>query len=114
MNRFLAILALAIGVAACDSQATLKGAATDGETFAGTATANLTAVIPSGTLHLVGNRGTTCVGTYTYDSMFAGANAKLTYSCSNGESGEAISNRLTKTAEGNIGSRRVSFTYITH
>ncbi len=114
MKRLLAILAMTTGLAACDSQASLKGQADDGEVFSGTATASLTAVIPSGTLHLVGNRGTTCVGTYTYDSVIAGVNAKLAYSCSNGESGEAISDRLTKTAVGNIGNRRVSFTYTTH
>lgn len=106
MRRTLLATLAAMGLAACDSTAALKGETDDGELFTGTATASVTTLRPSGTLSLVSNKGTTCLGTYVYDD---GRRGKAMYNCSNGESGQARIDANTMTGEGTIGSRRFNF-----
>lgn len=110
MKQLLLVAASALLLVGCDNSVKLHADVDDGETLTGVAIGT-GFWDRSGTVQLVGNRGTTCVGTFTYDNA---AGAKLVYDCNNGESGTAASDRsLTKTAVGNIGNRRVSITYAT-
>lgn len=87
------ILAALLLTSACDSSVQMKGSVDDGEELTGIAIAT-GAWDVSGTVQLISNRGTNCVGRFVYDGL-AGPNGKMTFMCSDGRSGEADMTGLT-------------------
>jgi hypothetical protein len=88
MRLTACVLALSAGVTAgCDSSIQMKGAVDDGEEITGIAIAT-GAWDVSGTVQLISNRGANCVGRFVYEGL-AGPNGKMTFTCSDGRTGEA-------------------------
>jgi hypothetical protein len=103
------VLTLAAASAGC-SPPPITGAADDGENFSGIAVQSGFWDV-SGSLMLTGDRGTSCSGLFVYDGMM-GPRGKATYSCNNGQHGEAqIEGISAGTGEGNIGPRRIKFSW---
>lgn len=107
LHPWLALVLAAGAVTGCDNSVKLTAQADDGETFSGVATGTGFWDM-SGTLQLVGNRGLTCVGTYVFEGM-VGPRGKATFNCSNGIAGEAQLDNITKTGNGTLGPRQLSF-----
>lgn len=106
-NVGVALSVLALG--AC-SPPPISGIADDGETFKGVAVQSGFYDI-SGVIQLTGSRGTSCSGVFVYDGMM-GPNGKATYSCNNGQAGEAaLEGVAAGRGQGNIGPRRITFAW---
>lgn len=110
--RALRLLPIALVLVGCETTATVTGRTDDGEVFTGTAVATGTWEA-AGTIHIVSNRGLTCIGRYRYEGL-VGPRGKANYSCSNGDTGEADLVARTPASgdgQGTIGSRRITFTF---
>lgn len=106
MKRVIASAALAASLAACDSSVRMTGTTPDGEVFTGTATAT-GAWDTSGPIHLISNRGLTCVGNFVFDGIMGPA-GKMTFTCNNGETGHSsMYGVLSGTGEGYLGQRPI-------
>lgn len=107
MKKLFVAAALAALLAACDSSVKMMGATPDGETFTGTATAT-GAWDTSGPIHLISNRGLTCVGSFVFEGIMGPA-GKMSFTCNNGENGQAtMYGVLSGTGEGTVGNRPIS------
>ena len=103
---FAAAIAVAM-LSACDSSVKMTGSTPDGEQFTGTATAT-GAWDTSGPIHLISNRGLTCVGSFVFDGIMGPA-GKMTFTCNNGETGQAnMYGVLAGTGQGTIGDRPIT------
>jgi hypothetical protein len=103
----LGAMATALLAGACDSSVKMTGATPDGETFTGTATAT-GAWDTSGPIHLISNRGLTCLGSFVFEGIMGPA-GKMSFTCNNGETGQAtMYGVLSGTGEGTIGNRPIT------
>lgn len=109
VRKFMAIGVAAL-VSACVEPGAIKGSADDGETITGLAKASGFYDI-SGMMQLTGNRGLSCTGIFVYEGLM-GPRGKVTLTCNNGQSGEAVLEGVTAgTGDGTIGARRIHFTW---
>lgn len=107
MKKLFVAAALAAVLAACGSSVKMMGATPDGETFTRTATAT-GAWDTSRPIHLISNRGLTCLGSFVFDGIMGPA-GKMSFPCNNGETGQAtMYGVLSGTGEGTIGSRPIT------
>lgn len=91
----------ATAVVGCTESIRLTGSTADGETLTGQAVAG-GGFHQAGTMQLVGNRGLTCLGTYSFEGM-SGPRGTADLTCSNGAATIAALDMPSRTGTGTIG-----------
>lgn len=102
----IAILSVALLAGGCSSIA-VTGAASDGETFTGSAVGE-GVVDQYGTMRLTSSRGLNCFGPWHFDGP-RGPKGRATMTCSDGTIADAVLDMPSRTGTGTLGSRRLQF-----